>query len=131
MWHTGQIIHQTASTTTTIIQAADRDTGEQQGATAQRQDCSRQGDLRVLPVLLLHIHKSPDTKQSHLYAPAPHFGLWDEGLLVCHPQLRCYVESCCCCSWSHHFGAHRSEHQEVGTCIYRYLTFQVIGFNNH
>ena len=39
------------------------------------------------PFLLLCIDKSPDPEQPHPDAPAPHFGLRDEGLLVCDPQL--------------------------------------------
>ena len=53
----------------------------------QRLGCPGKGDIRVLPVLLLCINKSQDLKQPHPDAPVPHFGLWDEGLLVCDPQL--------------------------------------------
>ena len=41
----------------------------------------------VLPILLLHLNKSPHPEQPHPDASAPHFGLRDEGLLVCDSQL--------------------------------------------
>ena len=88
----------------------------------QRPGCPGKGDIRVLPILLLRINKSPDLKQPHPDAPVPHFGLQDEGLLVCDPQLRSHVEACCL-PWTHHFGANRSEHQkEMNTGTYPYFT---------
>ena len=72
--------------------------------------------------LYVHINKPPDLKQPHPDAPAPHFGLRDEALLVCDPQLRSHVEACRL-PWTHHFGAHRGEHQkEMNTGTYPYFT---------
>ena len=67
--------------------------GEEQSFDLQRPGCPGKGDMWVLPILLLRINKSPDLKQPHPDAPAPHFGLRDEGLLVCDPQLRSHVEA--------------------------------------
>ena len=96
--------------------------GEERYFDLQRLGCPGKGDIWVLPVLLLHINKSPDLKQPHPDAAAPHFGLRDEGLLVCDPQLRSHVEACCL-PWTHHFRANRSEHQkEMNTGTYPYFT---------
>ena len=50
----------------------------------------------------------------------PHFGLRDEGLLVCYSQPQCHVEACCF-PRTHHFGANCSKPQEVDMGMYPYL----------
>ena len=96
--------------------------GEERYFDLQRPGYPGKGDIRVLPVLLLRINKSLDLKQPHPDAPAPHFDLRDEGLLVCDPQLRSHVEACCF-PRTHHFGANRGGLQkEMSTGRYLYFT---------
>ena len=99
-----------------------KEDGEERYFDPQRPGCPGKGDIWVLPILLLRINKSPDLKQPHPDAPAPHFSLWDEGLLVCDPQLRSHVEACCF-PRTHHFRAnHDGLQKEMNTGTYPYST---------
>ena len=83
-----------------------------------------QGKVTYGYCLVLHlcIDKPPDSEQPHPYAPAPHFGLWDERLLAHHPQLRPDVEACRLAR-THHFRTNCDELQkEVNTGTYLYPT---------
>ena len=106
----------------TIRYRQPKEGGEEQYFDLQRLGYPGKGDIWVLPVLLLCINKSPDLKQPHPDAPAPHFGLRDEGLLVCDPQLLSHVGACCF-PRTHHFGANRSGLQkEMSTGRFPYFT---------